>query len=128
MMPGAKLAATKPCSEGAEKSVISARRMRPGAPFADFDRTGDEHFALVAAPATTGDRIILGAQGDFRLVDLGETGQRRAARRDHGPAKFGAQEPRRLVGAEAVSAAQMSSRRSSTSLHSQTNGFSVLSK
>ena len=57
----------------------------------DFDRTGDEHFALVAAPATTGDRIILGAQGDFRLVDLGETGQRRAARRDHGPAKFGAQ-------------------------------------
>ena len=76
----------------------------------DFDRTGDEHFALVAAPATTGDRIILGAQGDFRLVDLGETGQRRAARRDHGPAKFGAQEPRRLVGAEAELVAELQGR------------------
>ena len=45
----------------------------------DFGRTGDEHFALMAAPATTGDRIILGAQGDFRLVDLGETGERPGA-------------------------------------------------
>ena len=64
----------------------------------------------MAAPATTGDRIILGAQGDFRLVDLGETGQRRAARRDHGPAKFGAQEPRRLVGAEAELVAELQGR------------------
>ena len=103
VMPGAPLAAMKPCSAGAEKSVISARRMRPGAPFAT------SHFAPMAAPATTGDRIILGAQGDFRLVNLGETGQRRAARRDHGPAKL-APRSHRLVGAEAELVAELQGR------------------
>ena len=73
----------------------------------DFDRPGNEHFALVAATATPGDRIIFAAQANFRLVDLGETGQRRAARRDRRPAKLGAQQPRRLVGAEAELVAEL---------------------
>ena len=57
----------------------------------DFDRAGDEHFALGRATAATRDQIVLGAQGDFRLVDLGDPSQERAGRRDHGPPQLGAQ-------------------------------------
>ena len=57
----------------------------------DFDRAGDEHFALGRPTAATRDRIVLGAQGDFRLIHLGNPSQKRTGRRDHGSPQLGAQ-------------------------------------
>jgi hypothetical protein len=66
----------------------------------DLDGADDQHFALMAASAAAGDRIIFAAAGDFGFIDLDQTGQRAAARREHAAAQFGADQPRRLVGAE----------------------------
>ena len=66
----------------------------------DFDGAGDEHFALGRAAAAAANRIGLGPQRDLGLVDLDKASERRAARRDHGAAQLGAQQPRGLVGAE----------------------------
>jgi hypothetical protein len=38
-----------------------------------FDRTDDEDFALMTAPATAGGRIILAAAGDLGLIDFDKT-------------------------------------------------------
>src|SRR5512132_4401742 len=109
-MPGATLAAMKPCSEGAEKSVISARRMRPGAPFATSTApaTSILPWWLRPPPPATGSSLVR------KGISVSSTSSRpasgRAARRDHGPAKFGAQEPRRLVGAEAELVAELQCR------------------
>ena len=35
-----------------------------------FDRTDDEDFALMTAPATAGRRIILAVAGDLGLIDF----------------------------------------------------------
>ena len=78
----------------------------------DFDRAGDEHFALGRAPAAARDRIVLAAQGDFCLVDLGDPSQERAGRRDHGPPQLGAQQPSRLMGAQRKQPLQLQRRNS----------------
>jgi hypothetical protein len=40
-----------------------------------LDGTDNQHFALIAAPATAGDRIVFIAAGDFGFIDLDEAGQ-----------------------------------------------------
>jgi hypothetical protein len=75
-----------------------------------LDGADDQHFALMAAPATAGDRIVFTAAGDFGFIDLDEAGQGAAARREHAAAQLGAEEPRRLVGAEGELALQLQSR------------------
>src|SRR5208283_55134 len=67
---------------------------------ADFDRARDEHFALSGATAAAGERVVLTTQGNFRFVDLDEPAERIAVWIAHGPAQLGAQQPRRLIGAE----------------------------
>jgi hypothetical protein len=86
--------------------------MRPGPRPAvlDLHGTDDEHFALMAAPATAGDRIIFAAARDFGFIHLDQAGQRAAARREHTAAQLGADQPRRLVGAEAELTLQLQSR------------------
>jgi len=51
--------------------------------FLDLDGTDDQHFALMAAPATAGYRIVFTAASDFGFIDLDEAGQGAAARREH---------------------------------------------
>ena len=63
----------------------------------DLDGADDQHFALMAAPATAGDGIVFAAASDFGFIDLDEAGERAAARGEHASAEFGAQQPRRLV-------------------------------
>src|SRR5271166_3240409 len=48
--PGATLAATKPCSEAAEKSLIAARRRRPGASFSTLGARRLSRTAKTAPP------------------------------------------------------------------------------
>ena len=66
----------------------------------DLDGADDQHLALMAAPAATGDRIVFAAASDFGFVHLDQTGERAAARGEHAAAQFGAEQPRRLIGAE----------------------------
>ena len=54
--------------------------------FLDLDGTDDQHFALMAAPATAGYRIVFTAASDFGFIDLDEAGQGAAARREHAAA------------------------------------------
>src|SRR5246127_2854014 len=42
----------------------------------DLDGADDQHFALMAAPATACDRIVFAAARDFGFIDLDEAGQR----------------------------------------------------
>src|SRR4051794_30373872 len=76
----------------------------------DLDGADDQHFALMAAPATARDRIVFGAAGDFGFINLDEAGQQAATRRAHAAAQLGADQPRRLVGAESELALQLQSR------------------
>jgi len=76
----------------------------------DLDGADDQHFALMAAPATAGDRVVLAAARDFGFIDLDEAGQGAATRREHAAAQLGADQPRRLVGAESELALQLQSR------------------
>ena len=66
----------------------------------DLDSADDQHFALMAAAATAGDRIVFAAARDFGFIDLDEAGQGAATRREHAAAQLGADQPRRLIGAE----------------------------
>ena len=76
----------------------------------DLDGADDQHFALMAAPATAGDRVAFAAARDFGFIDLDEAGQGAATRREHAAAQLGADQPRRLVGAESELALQLQSR------------------
>ena len=76
----------------------------------DLDGADDQHFALMAAPATARDRIVFTAAGDFGFIDLDQSGKRAAARSEHAAAQLGADQPRRLVGAETELALQLQSR------------------
>ena len=86
--------------------------MRPGPapPSCDLDGADDEHLALMAAPAAAGQRIVLAAADDLGLVDLDQPGQGAAVAGDHAAAQLGAQQPGRLVGAEAELALQLQRR------------------
>ena len=76
----------------------------------DLDGADDQDFALMAAPATARDRVVFATASDFGLVDLDEAGQGAATRREHAAAQLGADQPRRLVGAEGELALQLQSR------------------
>src|SRR5882757_6461412 len=76
----------------------------------DLDGADDQQFALMAAPATAGDRIVFAAAGDFGFINLDEAGQEAAARGEHAAAQLGADQPRRLVGAESELTLQLQSR------------------
>ena len=76
----------------------------------DLDGADDQHFALMAAPATARDRIVFTAARDFGFIDLDQSGKRAAARSEHAAAQLGADQPRRLVGAETELALQLQSR------------------
>src|SRR5712671_8025898 len=76
----------------------------------DFDGADNQHFALMAAPATARDRIVFTAARDFGFINLDEAGQRAAARREHAAAQLGADQPRRLVGAESELPLQLQGR------------------
>ena len=84
----------------------------PGAKAAVFDLDGaeDQHFALMAAPATAGDRIVFAAARDFGFINFDQAGKRAAARGEHAAAQLGADQPRSLVGAEGELALQLQSR------------------
>jgi GntP family gluconate:H+ symporter len=71
-----------------------------GSAVVHLDGAGDEHLAIGAPSLPAAGRIILAAQGDGRLVDLHQAGQRGAARGDHRPAQLGGEQPGRLVRAE----------------------------
>jgi len=75
-----------------------------------LDGADDQHFALMAAPATAGDRVVFAAVHDFGFIDLDEAGQGAATRSEHAAAQLGADQPRRLVGAESELALQLQSR------------------
>jgi hypothetical protein len=76
----------------------------------DLDGADDEHFAPMAAPAAARDRIVSAAARDFGFINLDEAGQRAAARGEHAAAQLGADQPRRLVGAESELTLQLQSR------------------
>ena len=81
-----------------------------GAAVLDLDSADDQHFALVATPATASDRVVFAAARDFGFIDLDEAGQGAATRREHAAAQLGADQPRRLIGAEGELALQLQSR------------------
>ena len=58
----------KTVQRGGGKVLDCCEANAAGRAVGDFDRAGDEHFALGRATAATPDRIVLGAQGDFCLV------------------------------------------------------------
>ena len=76
----------------------------------DLDGADDQHLALMAASAAAGERVMLAAAGDFGFVDLDQAGERAAAGRHHAAAQLGADQPRRLVGAEGELALQLQRR------------------
>jgi len=51
----------------------------------DLEGADDQHFALMAAPAPAGDRIMLAAAHDFGFVDLDKAGQRFSVRSQQPP-------------------------------------------
>ena len=75
-----------------------------------LDGADDQHFALMAAPATAGDGIVFAAASDLGFIDLDQAGERAAARGEHAAAQFGAQQPRRLVRAESELTLQLQRR------------------
>src|ERR1700739_2417990 len=66
----------------------------------DLDGADDQHLALIAASAATGDRVVFGAAGGICFLRLDKAGKRAPPRGEHAAAKFGAEQPRRLIGAE----------------------------
>ena len=76
----------------------------------DLNGADDQHFALMAAPATTGDRIVLAAADNFGFIHLDKAGKRAALRGEHAAAQFGAEQPRRLIGAESELTLQLQRR------------------
>src|SRR5260370_21733559 len=64
----------------------------------------------MAAPATARDRIVFAAANDFGFINLDKAGKRSAAGGRHAAAQLGADQPRRLVGAEGELALQLQGR------------------
>ena len=57
----------------------------------DLNGADDQHFALMAAPAAAGYRIVFTAASDFGFIDLDEAGQRAATRCEHTASQLGAE-------------------------------------
>src|SRR5215813_10634361 len=76
----------------------------------DLDGADDQHFALMAPSATTGDRIVFTTADDFGFIHLDQTGQWAAIWGKHAAAQFGAEQPRRFVGAKSELALQLQRR------------------
>src|ERR1700746_96881 len=91
-------------------ALAKAEAARTKAAVLDFDGADYQHFALMAAPAAAGDWIVFAAASDFGFINLDQAGQRAAARGEGAAAQFGADQPRRLVGAEGELALQLQSR------------------
>ena len=72
-----------------------------------LDGADDQHFALMAASATARDRIVFAAASDFSFINLDKAGKGTAAWGEHAAAQLGADQPRRLVGAEGELALQL---------------------
>jgi hypothetical protein len=72
-----------------------------GALALDLAGPDDQQLAFGAAPKAAGRGRLAMAVMDRGLVDLQEAGQRLALGIDHGSPELGAQQPGRLVGAEA---------------------------
>jgi len=83
---------------------------RAAAAILDLDGSDHQHFALMTASAATGNGMVFAAAGDFSLIDLDEAGKRAATGGEHAAAQFGAEQPRRLVGAESELALQLQRR------------------
>ena len=64
----------------------------------------------MAAPATARDRVVFAAARELGFIHLDEAGQGAAAGGEHAAAQLGAEEPRRLVGAESELTLQLQSR------------------
>jgi hypothetical protein len=47
----------------------------------NLDRTDNQHFALMAAPAATGERIVFAAASDIGFINLDQAGKRASAPR-----------------------------------------------
>ena len=90
--------------------LAQANATGPQSAVFDLDGADDQHFALMAAPATARDWVVFAAASDFGFIYLDETGERAATRREHAAAQLGADQPRRLVGAEGELALQLQSR------------------
>jgi hypothetical protein len=73
----------------------------------DLNGADDQHFALMAAPATPADGIVFAAADDFGFIHFDQPGQRAAPRGEHAAAQFGAEQPRRLIGAKGELALQL---------------------
>ena len=67
----------------------------------DLDGAGEEQLSVMTAPLTAANGAVLGPVMDCGFVDFHQSEQRVAIRIDHGVAELGAQQPGRLVGAQA---------------------------
>jgi hypothetical protein len=76
----------------------------------NLDSADDQDFALMAAPAAAGERIVLAAADDLGFIDLDKAGERAAAGRQHAAAQLGTNKPRRLVGTKGELALQLQRR------------------
>ena len=90
--------------------LIEADAARAEATVLDLDSADDQHFALMATPATASDRVVFAAARDFCFIYFDEAGQGAATRREHAAAQLGADQPRRLIGAEGELALKLQSR------------------
>src|SRR5690242_21126162 len=70
--------------------LAQADATRAQAAVFDLDGADDQHFALMAAPATARDRVVFATASNFGFIDFDETGERAATRRKHAAAQFGA--------------------------------------
>ena len=81
-----------------------------GAAVLDLDGADDQQFAVMASPATPGERIVFAATGDFGFIHLDKPGKRAAPRGEHAAAQFGAEQPGCLIGAESELTLQLQRR------------------
>ena len=63
-------------SANADEYLAQADAIRAEAAIGYLDGAGGQNFALMAAAATAGDRIVFAAAGDLGFIHLGEIGLR----------------------------------------------------
>ena len=82
----------------------------PAAVRKQFNRSCDVHLADRAAPLPTLSRLVPGAEGNVRLVDLDQILEQGPVLHHHGPADLLQQKPGRLAAAEAKLGLQLERR------------------